>query len=155
MSEGPDEHEKIGPGRPPKKHRWVKGGPSPNPRGRPRKRANEVLVDAKRIVRDELFEPIKLSQGDRQITLSRFEIGVKRLMNDFAQGDRYARRDALELVKVMGIDLGGASAGIEEALSPAHKAILEEYIKRYHGADGEARERVIAPDDLRDDDSKS
>ena len=33
----PAEAHKVGPGRPPADTRWKKGGPSPNPRGRPRK----------------------------------------------------------------------------------------------------------------------
>lgn len=38
-----NEDDKVGPGHPPKEYRWKKGGPSPNPRGRPPKKKLEQL----------------------------------------------------------------------------------------------------------------
>lgn len=35
-AEHDDEPYKVGPGKPPREYRWEKGGPSPNPKGRPR-----------------------------------------------------------------------------------------------------------------------
>jgi len=41
-----DDDYKVGPGRPPKEHRWQKGQPSPNPRGRPIKMDLEKMFAA-------------------------------------------------------------------------------------------------------------
>lgn len=41
-----DDDYKVGPGRPPKEHRWRKGQPSPNPRGRPIKKDLEKMFAA-------------------------------------------------------------------------------------------------------------
>ncbi|HEV8004167.1 MAG TPA: hypothetical protein VGP63_30160, partial [Planctomycetaceae bacterium] len=43
----PAEEYKVGPGRPPPDKRWKKGGPSPNPRGRPRKEQS-MLPDVRK-----------------------------------------------------------------------------------------------------------
>lgn len=45
MSSSPeDDDDKVGPGNPPREHRWKKGQPSPNPRGRPPKKPQEKLL---------------------------------------------------------------------------------------------------------------
>lgn len=150
MSDAPHpDDEKIGPGRPPKKHRWVRGGPSPNPKGRPRKK-EDTLPALKKIFEDCLHKPIRLSRDDKLVHLSRFEIGMERLVSDFAKGDARSRRELLHWAQALGVDLKGAGNKIEEALSPSHATILEEYIKRR--TVGEEERRVIAPADLRDDD---
>ena len=46
----------VGPGRPPKATRWKKGGPSPNPKGRPRK--DSMFADVKRLFEDALKQKV-------------------------------------------------------------------------------------------------
>jgi Family of unknown function (DUF5681) len=53
----------VGPGRPPPDKRWKKGGPSPNPRGRPRKEQS-MLPDARKAFEQALNKKVPVNRDN-------------------------------------------------------------------------------------------
>jgi hypothetical protein len=148
---GAEEYE-VGLVRPPRNTRWKKGGPSPNPRGRPRKQ-HSVLPDFTRALEQALNKKVWVSRGDRKVFLTRLEIGLEQLLNQFAAGDRHARDDLVKLAERAGLDLlAKHKQGVEEALALNHQAILDAYVARRTGAANVAAATpVLAPAELLDD----
>lgn len=141
----------VGPGRPPKATRWKKGGPSPNPKGRPRK--DSVFADVKRLFEGALNEKVSLMRNGQPVTLAKLALGFEQLANQFAKGDRHARRDVFMFSELLGIDLTGKAEALKEALTPTHQEILDAYLARQRPSDERHKdERVIAPVDLLDND---
>jgi hypothetical protein len=79
-------------------------------------------------------------------------LGFEQLTIQFAKGDRHARRDLFFLAEKFGIDLTGALQAAAEAVSPDHQKFLDAYKKRLLNHDIVEQKRVLAPDDLLDDD---
>jgi hypothetical protein len=149
----PAQPYQVGPGRPPRDMRWKKGGPSPNPRGRPRK-DQSMLPDARKALEQALNKKVSVSQGDKKVQMTRIEIGLEQLLNQFAKGDRYARRDLMDYADRLGIDfLAKHKQTLEQALAPNYQTILDAYVARRGGASHAApAERMLAPPELLDDD---
>jgi hypothetical protein len=144
---------KVGPCRPPRQYTWKKGGPSPNPKGRPRKDAT-LKPDLKQALETALSRKVTLTKGDRERTLTLATMGIEQMVAQFAKGDRHARRDTFDLAQKLGIDLAGHKQAIEDALAPAPQAILDSYFhRRASETSAAAPEPVIAPPELRDDDA--
>ena len=77
-----------------------------------------------------LRDQVKLKQGERERNITKAAAGIEQLVNQFAKGDRYARRDLFELVGELGIDLTiGQSETIEQALGAALTANDEAIIQ--------------------------
>jgi hypothetical protein len=142
----PTQEYKVGPGRPPPDRRWKKGGPSPNPRGRPRQQ-QAMLPDVRRAFEQAVNKKVLVPRGDRKVLMTRVEIGLEQLLNQFAKGDRHARRDLMGYADKLGIDfLAKHRQDIEEAVTPNHQAILDAFLKRQSGAVNVApAPRVLAP----------
>jgi hypothetical protein len=147
------EEHKVGPGRPPTDKRWKKGGPSPNPRGRPRK-DQSMAPDARKAFEQALNKKVPVSRGDKEVLMTRVEIGLEQFLNQFAKGDRYARRDLMEYAKKLDIDfLAKYKQTLEQALTPNYQTILDAFLARRSGAANVApAEPVLAPPELLDDD---
>jgi hypothetical protein len=142
----------VGPGRPPKATRWKKGGPSPNPKGRPRK--DSMFADVKRLFEGALNQKVPLTRNGRRVYLAKLQLGLEQLANQFAKGDRYARRDVFTYSEQLGIDLTGKAEALKETLAPNHQEILDAYLARQRSSDEWPQdERVIAPADLLDNDA--
>ncbi len=146
-----DSQYKVGPGYPPLESQFKKGAPSPNPKGRPRKNPS-IAPDMKKALEEALNKKVKVKKGDTQVSLSMANLGIDQLVHQFAKGDRYARRDVMDMAKELGVDLlAGQKEKIEEALSPSHQAILDSFISRYpHVKAAAPPPRVIAPPELLD-----
>jgi hypothetical protein len=144
---------KIGPGRPPLETRFKKGAASPNPKGRPRKNAT-LQPDLKKALEDALNEKVSVKKGDSDIRLSKATLGIEQLVTQFAKGDRYARRDIMDMAAKLGVDLlAGQRSKLEEVISPDHQVLLAAYVARQpRPANPPPPEPVIAPPELRDDD---
>ena len=141
----------VGPGRPPKATRWKKGGPSPNPKGRPRK--DSMFADVKRLFEGAFNPKVSLMRNGRRVTLTKLELGFEQLANQFAKGDRHARRDVFTYSELLGIDLTGKAEALKETLTPNHQEILDAYLARQRPSNERPKdERVIAPVDLLDND---
>jgi uncharacterized protein DUF5681 len=147
------EEYKVGPGRPPKQHRF-KPGQSGNPKGAKRKPAS-LLPDLKRLFEQALSEKVTLRQGEKQRTLTMAEAGIKQLVAQFAKGDRHARRDVFAYAQMLGIDLiANHRTAIEEALASDHQAILDAYVARRTQVTAPSKHApAFAPPELRDDDT--
>jgi hypothetical protein len=150
----PAEEYRVGPGCPPPDQRWKKGGPSPNPRGRPRKQQS-MLPDVRKAFAQAVNKKVSVPRGDKTVLMTRVEIGIEQLLNQFAKGDRYARRDLMEYADKLGIDfLAQHRETLEQALTPNYQAILDAYLVRRSGAGNVApAARVLAPRELLDDDA--
>ena len=61
----PAEEYKVGPGSPPPDKRWKKGGPSPNPRGRPRK-DQSMLPDVRKAFEQAVNKKVPVPRGDKK-----------------------------------------------------------------------------------------
>jgi hypothetical protein len=60
--------------------------------------------------------------------------GMEQLVNQFAKGDRHARRDLFDLVSKLGVDLTmGQGNTIEKALAAEDEALLADYRRRQGG----------------------
>lgn len=145
---------KVGPGRPPPDKRWKKGGPSPNPRGRPRK-DQSMLPDLRKAFERALNKKVAVSGGGRKVLMTRLEIGFEQLFTQFAKGDRYARRDFMEYADKLDIDfLAKHKKSLEEVLTPNYQTIIDAYLARQSGAANVTlAPHVLAPPELLDDDS--
>ena len=150
--DNPAEEYKVGPGRPPVDSRWQKGGRSPNPLGRPRKEQS-MLPDVRQAFEQAINKKVAVPRGDKTVRMTRVEIGLELLLNQFAKGDRHARRDLMALADKLGIDfLAKHKQTLEQALTPNYQAILEASFARRSGNVAPAP-RVVASSELLDDDA--
>ena len=150
----PAEAHKVGPGSPPPDKRWKKGGPSPNPRGRPRK-DQSMLPDLRKVFEQAMNKKVSVPRGDKTVLMTKAEIGLEQLFNQFARGDRYARRDVMAYADKLGIDfLAKHKQTLERALTPNYQAILDGSFARRSSAGNVApATRVVASSQLLDDDA--
>jgi Family of unknown function (DUF5681) len=152
-SDPPEENAyKVGPGHPPKEHMWKKGCPSPWPKGRPKK-VPSMKPDLKKALEIALNEKVDVKKGEREVTLTKATLGIQQLVNQFAKGDRYARRDLFQYADTLGVDLQ-AKELIAEALGANDQAIVDAFLQRQRpSAPAPADIHVKAPPDLLDDDT--
>ena len=80
-------------------------------------------------------------------------MALQQLVNQFAKGDRHARRDVFQYAALLGVDLHAKEA-IEEALGIDAQAIVDAHLRRHLPTSAEASPEVHvkAPPDLVDDD---
>jgi Family of unknown function (DUF5681) len=148
----PAEGHNVGPGSPPLDKRWRKGGPSPNPRGRPRKEQS-LLPDVRKAFERAINKKVAVPRGDKTVLMTRVEIGLEQLLNQFAKGERQARRDLIEYADKLGIDfLANHQQTLEQALKPNYQTILDSYVARRSGNVTPAP-HTLAPPELLDDDA--
>jgi Family of unknown function (DUF5681) len=147
----PVEDYKVGRGRPPADKRWQKGGPSPNPGGRPRKEQS-MLPDVRKAFEQAINKKVSVPRGDKTVLMTRVEIGLEQLLNQFAKGERYARRDLIEYADKLGIDfLAKYKQTLEQALTPNYQAILDASLARRSGNVAPAPRALASPELLDDD----
>jgi hypothetical protein len=147
------EEDKTGPGHPRQNSRWKKGGPSPNPRGRPRKEET-MHLDAKKAFEQAINKKFRVSQADKKVFMTRIEAGLEQLLNQFAKGDRYARKDLMAYADKLGIDfLAAHRQSLQKALAPNLQAILDAYVaRRSNSGNVEPSTPVLASPELLNDD---
>jgi hypothetical protein len=93
-----DENEKVGPGKPPKEHRFQKGKTG-NPNGRPRKHIPQKLSFAE-IASMELDKLIEVMiKGGAKLTITTREAIVKKLIELAGKGDKAALQILMSLDK--------------------------------------------------------
>ncbi len=113
-----------------------------------------MLPDVRKAFEQAVNKKVLVPRGDRKVLMTRVEIGLEQLLNQFAKGDRHARRDLMEYADKLGIDfLANHRQALEEALTPNYQAILNAFLARHSGAGNVApAPRVLAPPELLDDD---
>jgi hypothetical protein len=143
---------KVGPGYPPKQYTWKKGGPSPYPKGRPRK-IPSMKPDLKKAFESALNDRVVITKDKKEIVLTKAALGIQQLVNQFAKGDRHARRDVFQYAALLGVDLHAKDL-IAEALGINEQAIVDAFLRSQQQPSLEAAPdtHVKAPADLVDDD---
>jgi Family of unknown function (DUF5681) len=124
---------RVGPGFPPREHQF-KPGQSGNPDGA-RKRPASIAPDLKALLQAALSKKVTFAIGDKERILTKAAAGIEQLVDQFARGDRYARRDLFDLADKLGLDLGASSkAAFEElagkALTAEDEALVTDFLKR-------------------------
>ena len=110
-----EEEYRVGPGRPPKEHRW-KPGQSGNPKGaKPKKRS--LVPELKEQFERVFSQKLKVTQGDQQRLITRWVAGLEQLSIQFAKGDRHARRDVFYFAEKLGVDLLTSTKSSDDTLS--------------------------------------
>jgi|ERR1700730_584651 hypothetical protein len=137
---------RVGPGRPPKEYQF-KPGQSGNPKGA-RRKPRSIAPDLKALFERALSGKVTLRQGEQEKIITKAAAGIEQLVNQFAKGDRYARRDLLALAERLGVDLvAGQGAALEQsvaaALSANDEALLADYVQR-HAVEGDRAGEIDA-----------
>ena len=140
---------KVGPGRPPKEYQFAPGE-SGNPKGR-KPKPQSLVPDLKRLVEQELAAKVTIKQGEKTPILTKAAIGIQQMMNQFAKGDRNARRDVIAIADKLGVNLLGEDKALQEALAPNHQEILRAYVRSQYDQIV-LPAPVFAPPELTDDD---
>jgi hypothetical protein len=144
---------KVGPGYPPKQYTWKKGGPSPYPKGRPKK-VLSMKPDLKKALEAALNEKVVITKDKKEIVLTKAALGIQQLVHQFAKGDRHARRDLFQYAAQLGVDLHVKDL-ITEALGINDQAIVDAAFQRRQqqpSPEPAPDDHVKAPPDLVDDD---
>jgi predicted DNA-binding antitoxin AbrB/MazE fold protein len=149
------EEYKVGPGCPPKEFQF-KPGQSGNPKGAKRKTPS-IVPDLKALLERALSKKVTLKQGEKEKIVTKAAAGIEQLVNQFAKGDRHARRDLIALADKLGVDLvAGQRKAIEEALALNYQAILDAHVARRKDVKATSTSSpVFAPPELLDDDSEN
>jgi hypothetical protein len=145
-----DSEYKVGPGRPPKEYQWPRGT-SGNPAGAKRK-PRSTLLEFKGLFERALNKKVTITNAERKTALTKFEIGMDQLANQFAKGDRHARHAVLTWADKLGGNLMDEQKNTREnSLTADHQAILDAYVERQYDKVVQ-REAEMAPPELLDDD---
>jgi hypothetical protein len=129
-----DAEYKVGPGRPPKEFQF-KPGQSGNPTGAKQK-SPSIAPDLKALLERALSKTLKLGNAEKERIVSKAAAGIENLVNQFASGDRHARRDLIVLAGKLGVDLTAGHSienAIADVLSAEDQAILDDYVRRHGG----------------------
>jgi hypothetical protein len=100
------EEYRVGPGNPPREFQF-KPGVSGNPNGAKPKRTS-LVPDLKALFKRALNKKVK--PGERAKIMTKLEAGFDELGDQFAAGDRHARRDVFYYADKLGIDLTARQA---------------------------------------------
>jgi hypothetical protein len=140
---------KVGYRHPPTKSQF-KPGQSGNPAGGKLKRSS-IAADLKTSLEKALNEQASVRIGERNLTMTKAAAGIAQLVAQFAEGDRYARRDLIALADKLGVDLTAGQAGtignaVTTLMSANDEAIISDFLRR-QGAETrlpEANSRVTS-----------
>ncbi len=133
----------IGYRKPPKNHRFRKGK-SGNPSGKRRKAS---APDLKARLQKALSKTVTIRSGKHQKVTSKGAAGIDQLVDQFAAGDRNARRDVFGLSEKLGVDLTNREAlegALEDVLTAQDEAILADFAER-HGGHYPRRDDSVGP----------
>jgi len=129
-----DQEYRVGPGCPRKEYQF-KPGQSGNPKGA-RRKPRLITLDLKDLFERALGGKVTLRQGEQERILTKAAAGIEQLVNQFAKGDRHARRDVIALAAKLGVDLMAGQSGalgesVTTALSANDEALLADYVRRH------------------------
>src|SRR4029077_16114926 len=111
----PNRSTRVGPGRPPKEYQF-KPGQSGNPKGA-RRKPGSIAPDLKALFERALSTKVTLRQGEKEKIITKAAAGIEQLVNQFAKGDRHARRDVFAHAEKLGVDLvPGQAAAFEQTI---------------------------------------
>jgi Family of unknown function (DUF5681) len=123
----------VGYRRPPKRHQF-RTGQSGNPSGK-RKRPPSP-PDLKAQLESELDKTVTIRSGGGVKIRTKGAAGIEQLVDQFAKGERNARRDLMLLSEKLGVDLTNREAlqsALEDALFAEDEALLADFVRRHGG----------------------
>ena len=132
-AKSPSKPYDVGYRRPPRKFRFKKGQ-SGNPTGK--RKTSSKSPDLKAQLESELNKAVTIRSGKRVKTLTKAAAGIEQLVDQFAKGDRNARRDLFLLSEKLGVALTNRDAlegALQDALSAEDEALLADFVKRHGG----------------------
>jgi hypothetical protein len=112
----------------------LKKGRSGNPTGKCYNASKTPYLKAQ--LESELNKAVTIRRGKRAKTLTKGAAGIKQLVDQFAKGERNARRDLLLLSEKLGVVLTnrvGLEGALQDALSAEDEALLADFVKRHGG----------------------
>jgi Family of unknown function (DUF5681) len=115
----------------PPKHSQFKKGVSGNPKGRPKRRKDQLVSH---IIRKVQNTPTAYREGGRTKRASRLELALKKLVNGALEGDA---RSAEELFKLRGMASKNSDAR-------SRTIIVEDWVPDFEGQTGEQKTRAHA-----------
>jgi hypothetical protein len=121
---------RVGPGNPPKEYQFKKGQ-SGNPLGS-RLKKRSIVPDLKGILQCALKEKLPKAKGEKMLTKA--EAGIRHLVDQFARGDRNARRDLMQIADRLGVNLAAGDAlkdSIAVALTQNDQELVDDFIEDY------------------------
>jgi hypothetical protein len=111
-----------------------------------------MLPDVRKAFELAINKRVAVPRGDKTVLMTRVEIGLEQLLNQFAKGERYARRDLMEYADKLDIDfLAKHKQALEKALTPDYRAILDASLARRSGNVAPAPRALASPELLDDD----
>jgi hypothetical protein len=112
-----------------------------------------MRLDLRKAFEQAINKKVAVPRGDKTVLMTRVEIGLEQLLNQFAKGERHARRDLIEYADKLGIDfLAEHKQTLERALPLNLKVVLDSTLARLSGNVAPAP-RVLASPQLLDDDA--
>ena len=96
----------------------------------------------------------KVTKDKKEVVMTKAALGIQHLVNQYAKGDRYARRDLFQYAAQLGVDLHAKDL-IAEALGIDDQAIVDAFLRRQQqqlSPEPTPEDHVKAPPDLVDDD---
>src|ERR1700738_5400722 len=85
--------------------------------------------DLKKALEAALNDKVVITKDKKEITLTKAVLGIQQLVNQFAKGDRHARRDLFEYAAQLGVALQATDV-IAEELGINHQAIVDAALLR-------------------------
>ena len=114
----------VGYRRPPREHQF-KAANNANPLGRKKGSRNRTLV-----IRQILFEPIMVREGEQVKKMSVLEAIIRQTCNKALKGDHKSALTIIGLAQKEGLLTPEQTEAVEEGMSEADKAILEDFKSR-------------------------
>jgi hypothetical protein len=126
--DGAGEGYRVGPGRPPREYQF-KPGQSGNPKGA-RRKTPSIVLNLKAVLERALSKTVTLRQGEKGKIVTMATAGIEQLVTQFAKGDRYARRDIMDIAQKLGVDLtAGRGKAVESGLPHEKNYLTEAEVK--------------------------
>jgi hypothetical protein len=122
----------IGHAKPPEKYKFRRGQ-SGNPSG---KRRKPSAPDLGAQLQSALSNTVTVDSGKKSKVITKGAAGIEQLVDQFARGDRNARRDLLLLAEKLGVNLTDREAlegALEDVMSAQDEAILADFVERHGG----------------------
>ena len=93
--------------------------------------------DLKKALEAALNEKVVITKDKKEVVLTKAALGIQQLVNQFAKGDRYARRDLFQYAAQLGVDLQAKDV-VAEALGISQQAIVDAFLRRRQQPSAEA-----------------
>lgn len=117
---GSDGEKPVGYKNPPLKSRWKKGGPSPNPRGRPK--GSESLTT---ILKRELGRRYSITEGGRRKKIKALDIIITQAVTDTMKGKVKAFDRLITLTRLAGMFDEEPQTITEQSLTPEERHMID------------------------------